>query len=140
MIESYINSGKSCCFFVTSDCKCITSNSCMIQYECHNNNEKNYPQETDRDILSAGLNLEDTSEPSSRSCCCRPRDSESTYDDGTKSTSDHTSTKCCQECRQIHDCYQYTIQNTNQHSKNNCCKDTNDCRHSFMNDQISTNE
>ena len=26
MIESYINSGKSCCFFVTSDCKCITSN------------------------------------------------------------------------------------------------------------------
>lgn len=43
MIESYINSGKSCCFFVTSDCKCITSNSCMIQYKCHNNNQKNYP-------------------------------------------------------------------------------------------------
>src|SRR5699024_7122084 len=132
VIEFNINSGESCCFLVASDRTCVTSHLCVVEHKAHHDHEKDDPQEADRDILTAHVDLKDASEPAAFLSCRRPRDTVTAYNHGAESAGDHTGTQRCQERRQIHQRHQASVDDTEDKSDQDCYKHTYCNRHTVL--------
>ena len=118
MVKLNIDSGKSCCFFVGTDCDGVTSEFCMIQNELHQDYQKDHPKETERVTGSASslsdCQFKDGMEPSAWLIQCWPWCSTAKR---TSTTGNHTGTKSSKEWRQVHDTNENTVQCADCNSK-----------------------